>query len=137
MIRICLVDDQTLVRQGIRSLLALAEGVPALDVQLELPELLEVEDPEVAQVLLRCAQEIITNTVRHAGASQLSLSLSQNEGGLRLQARDDGRGSEGATPGNGLRGMRERLSACGGRVDIMTSPGQGFALDVRLPLEIA
>jgi len=115
----------------------LAEGVPALDVQLDLPELLEVDDPEVAQVLLRCAQEIITNTVRHAGATQLSLSLSQGQEGLRLQARDDGRGAAGATPGNGLRGMRERLSACGGRVDIITAPGQGFALDVRIPLETA
>ena len=115
----------------------LAEGVPALDVRLDLPEILQIEDPEAAQVLLRCAQEIITNTVRHAGATQLSLSLSQGEGGLRLQAKDDGRGAEGATPGNGLRGMRERLSACGGRVDIITAPGQGFALDVRIPLEAA
>jgi signal transduction histidine kinase len=115
----------------------LAEGVPALDVRLDLPETLQIEDPEAAQVLLRCAQEIITNTVRHAGATQLSLSLSQGEGGLRLQAKDDGRGAEGATPGNGLRGMRERLSACGGRVDIITAPGQGFALDVRIPLEAA
>ena len=115
----------------------LAEGVPALDVRLDLPETLQIEDPEAAQVLLRCAQEIITNTVRHAGASQLSLSLSQGEGGLRLQARDDGRGADGASPGNGLRGMRERLSACGGRVDIITAPGRGFALDVRIPLEAA
>ena len=119
------------------ALRVLAEGVPALDVRLELPERLQVEDPECAQVLLRCAQEIITNTVRHAGASHLDLSVSQGEEGLRLQAKDDGRGAEGAAPGNGLRGMRERLSACGGRVDIITAPGQGFALDVRIPLEAA
>jgi signal transduction histidine kinase len=115
----------------------LAEGVPALDVQLDMPEMLEIDNPEVAQVLLRCAQEIITNTVRHAGASELRLSLSQGGDGLRLHAKDDGRGSAGAIPGNGLRGMRERLSACGGRVDIITAPGQGFALDVRIPLEAA
>jgi signal transduction histidine kinase len=115
----------------------LAEGVPALDVRLDMPEMLEIDDPEVAQVLLRCAQEIITNTVRHAGASELSLRLHQDEGGLQLQARDNGRGAAGAIPGNGLRGMRERLSACGGRVDIITAPGQGFALDVRIPLETA
>jgi signal transduction histidine kinase len=119
------------------ALRVLAEGVPALDVRLELPERLQVENPECAQVLLRCAQEIITNTVRHAGASHLDLALSQGEEGLRLQAKDDGRGADGAAPGNGLRGMRERLSACGGRVDIITAPGQGFALDVRIPLEAA
>ena len=119
------------------ALKTLVEGVPGLDIHLELPERFAVDDPRCAQVLLRCAQEIITNTVRHAGASELSLSLNQGEGGLRLQARDNGRGSDGAIPGNGLRGMRERLSACGGRVDIITAPGQGFALDVRIPLEAA
>jgi signal transduction histidine kinase len=119
------------------ALRVLAEGVPALDVRLELPENLQIEDAESAQVLLRCAQEIITNTVRHAGASHLTLSLSQDGSEIRLQARDDGRGADVATPGNGLRGMRERLSACGGQVDIITAPGQGFALDVRIPLEAA
>jgi signal transduction histidine kinase len=119
------------------ALRVLAEGVPALDVTLDLPETLRIDDPERAQVLLRCAQEIITNTVRHAGASRLSLKVTSDADGLRLEAKDDGRGCDTARPGNGLRGMRERLSACGGRVDIMTAPGQGFALDVRLPLEIA
>lgn len=119
------------------ALQVLVEGVPALNVQLELPERLQIDDPERAQVLLRCAQEILTNTVRHAGASRLGLRLTQDGSGIRLEARDDGRGCESARPGNGLRGMQERLSAYGGRVDIITSPGQGFALDVRLPLEAA
>ena len=119
------------------ALRVLVEGVPALDVQLELPERLQIEDPERAQVLLRCAQEIITNTVRHAGASHLLLRMTQDEGRIRLEAVDNGRGCEVAKPGNGLRGMRERLSAYGGQLDIITAPGQGFALDVRIPLEAA
>ena len=119
------------------ALRVLVEGVPALDVQLELPERLQIEDPERAQVLLRCAQEIITNTVRHAGASHLLLRMTQDEGRIRLEAMDNGRGCEVAKPGNGLRGMRERLSAYGGQLDIITAPGQGFALDVRIPLETA
>ena len=119
------------------ALQVLIEGVSALQVGLDLPETLRIDDPERAQVLLRCAQEIITNTVRHAGATQLSLKLSEDADGLRLEARDNGRGAKFASPGNGLRGMRERLSACGGRVDIITAPGEGFALDVRLPLEAA
>ena len=119
------------------ALRVLVEGVPALQVQLELPERLQIEDPERAQVLLRCAQEIITNTVRHADASHLSLRMTQGDFGIRFEAKDNGRGCARAKPGNGLRGMRERLSACGGQVDIITSPGQGFALDVRIPLEAA
>ena len=119
------------------ALRVLVEGVPALQVDLDLPERLHIEDPQRAQVLLRCAQEIITNTVRHAGASHLTLTMTQDAGQIRLQARDNGRGCESAKPGNGLRGMRERLSAYGGQVDIITAPGQGFALDVRIPLEAA
>ncbi|KFN44781.1 sensor histidine kinase [Arenimonas oryziterrae] len=119
------------------ALRTLVEGVPALDVVLNLPEHLQVEDPECAQVLLRCTQEIVTNAVRHAGASHLWLRVELEPGMIRLSARDDGRGSAQAKPGNGLNGMRERLAACGGKVDIITSPGQGFALDIRLPLEVA
>lgn len=119
------------------ALRVLAEGVPALQVELDLPEDLAIDDPDRAQVLLRCAQEIITNTVRHAGATRLTLKLSRNDGLLRLQAADDGRGCSTAKPGNGLRGMRERLAAYGGQVDIITAPGRGFALDVRIPLEAA
>jgi signal transduction histidine kinase len=119
------------------ALRVLVEGVPALQVDLDLPERLQIEDPERAQVLLRCAQEIITNTVRHAGASHLTLRMSQDATGIHLAARDNGRGCERTTPGNGLRGMRERLFVYGGRVDIITAPGQGFALDVRIPLEAA
>jgi len=52
-----------------------------------------------------------------------------------LQARDDGRGAELPSAGNGLRGMRERLAAYGGRVDIRTAPGQGFELDIVLTLD--
>lgn len=119
------------------ALRVLVEGVPALQVKLDLPERLQIDDPERAQVLLRCAQEIITNCVRHAGASHLSLRMTQDDRGIHLEATDNGRGCQLTIPGNGLRGMRERLSAYGGQLDIITSPGQGFALDVRIPLEAA
>jgi signal transduction histidine kinase len=86
-------------------------------------------------VLLRCTQEIITNAVRHAQAGELHLHYRYDGRLVRLQARDNGRGAEAPVAGNGLRGMRERLAAYGGRVDIDTRPGRGFAVDLRLPLE--
>ena len=119
------------------ALRVLVEGVPALQVELDLPERLQIDDPGRAQVLLRCAQEIITNCVRHAGASRLRVRMTQDDNEIALEAVDNGGGCERAVPGNGLRGMRERLSAYGGQVDIITAPGQGFALTVRLPLEAA
>ena len=53
----------------------------------------------------------------------------------RARRPRDGRGADGFTAGNGLRGMRERLAAYGGEVDADTAPGQGFTLRLRLPLD--
>lgn len=117
------------------ALRTLIDGVPALDIDLRMPDPLRVDNPELAHVLLRCAQEIITNAVRHAGASCLRIEIRMEPDGVRLLAKDDGQGSEAADAGNGLRGMRERLAALGGSLDIITGRGQGFALDIRLPLE--
>ncbi len=115
---------------------ALTEGVPGLHIHLQLPPRFTVDDPRRAQLLLRCAQEIITNAVRHANARNLWLSFERTgDSRLAIHARDDGRGVIQLKPGNGLTGMRERLSQFGGQLDIVTSRDQGFTLDAWLPLE--
>jgi len=125
-------DDAIDLTQALRSLV---EGVPGLNVHVETPPRFSVEDPRRAQVLLRVAQEIITNTARHAGARNLWLDFCYDEAGLlELRARDDGRGADQFRPGNGLSGMRERLAEFGGTVNVNTAAGQGFALNVSLPL---
>ena len=113
----------------------LADHVAGLDIAMEVPQPFLLDDPERAHVLLRCTQEIITNAVRHAQAGKLELRYLQDSRTVRLLARDDGRGAEDPIAGNGLRGMRERLAAYGGRVDIETAPGRGFALEIHLPLD--
>ena len=118
------------------ALTTLTEGVPGLAIHLDLPPRFAVDDPLRAQVLLRCAQEIITNTVRHAGARNLWLRCERTDANeLAIHARDDGRGSGTVTQGNGLTGMRERLAQVGGRLNITTARDKGFALDAWLPLE--
>ena len=118
------------------ALQTLTEGVPGLAIQLELPPRFSVDDPLRAQVLLRCAQEIITNTVRHADARNLWLRFERTDANeLAIHARDDGRGTMIVNQGNGLNGMRERLAQVGGRLNITTAKDQGFALDAWLPLE--
>ena len=115
---------------------SLTEGVPGLDIHLDLPPRLIVDDPRRAQLLVRCAQEIITNAVRHANARNLWLSFERTEEDrLTIHARDDGRGAPELRHGNGLTGMRERLSQFGGELDIVTAKDQGFTLDAWLPLE--
>ena len=113
----------------------LAENVPSLAIHMDIEAPLTLDDPERAHVLLRCTQEIITNAVRHAGASNLWITARRDDGCIRMGARDDGRGSDALVAGNGLRGMRERLAQHGGTLDIQTSPGAGF--DLRLVLPIA
>src|SRR3546814_1113946 len=98
-----------------------------------MPKPFLLDDPERAHVLLRCTQEIITNAVRHAQAQILRLRYAWDGDAIRLQARDDGRGTENPNAGNGLAGMRERLATYGGELEVESAPGQCFALSLRLP----
>src|SRR5690554_5602671 len=117
------------------TLLPLADNVPGLRIDMDMPLTFLVDDPERAHVLLRCTQEIITNAVRHAEATLLRLRYSFDGDAVTLEARDDGRGAEVAVAGNGLRGMRERLAAYGGSLEVETAPGSGFTVRLRLPMD--
>ena len=115
----------------------LTENVPSLDIQLEIEDSLNVEDPQRAHVLLRCTQEIITNAVRHAGARHLWIKVYREAPDrVVIEARDDGVGAEMVNVGNGLRGMRERLQQCGGQLQVETRPGEGFRLRATVPATV-
>src|SRR5687768_6356780 len=115
----------------------LAENVPSLAIHMDIEEPLTLDDPERAHVLLRCTQEIITNAVRHASARNLWITARRVDGHIGIEARDDGAGADAIIPGNGLRGMRERLSQHGGDLRIETQPGRGFCLHIALPVNEA
>ncbi len=116
------------------TLLPLADNVPGLTIDMAMPKPFLLDDPERAHVLLRCTQEIITNAVRHAQAQVLRLRYGWDGNSICLHARDDGRGSDRTSVGNGLNGMRERLAAYGGDLAIESAQGQGFTLKLNLPL---
>lgn len=112
----------------------LAEHVPSLDIHMEIDAPLALDDPERAHVVLRCTQEIITNAVRHAGADNLWIRACERDGRILVEARDDGHGVRDAiVPGNGLRGMHERLAQQGGALEYGATPGGGFRLSLWLP----
>ena len=105
---------------------ALAESAATLEVQVQVPDDLDVDNPRQAHAILRCVQEAITNTVRHASARTLWIAIERQSDGIALTARDDGRGSDLVAWGNGLRGMSERFEELGGRVEFSSAAGRGF-----------
>ncbi|HYN87964.1 MAG TPA: sensor histidine kinase, partial [Ardenticatenaceae bacterium] len=91
---------------------------------------------ETKEVLYRIAQEALHNTVKHAQARRVDLSLAQRDGGVALDLRDDGIGFDPnqAFPGHlGLTSMRERVARLGGTIEIESAPGRGTAIRVRIP----
>lgn len=84
--------------------------------------------------LYRVAQEGLTNVRKHADAARTTVTLAFEGHAVELTVQDDGRGSADLGGGFGLTGIRERVEAFGGAVDIRTAPGRGLALTVRVPL---
>ncbi len=125
-------DDMVNLADALHTLI---EGVPSPRIHLDLPSEVVLTEPERALVLLRCVQEMITNSVRHAKASNLWIRLSMTRDGLAMSARDDGIGADKVAVGNGLLGMAERLKQLGGKLEIESEPGAGFALHAWLPTE--
>jgi signal transduction histidine kinase len=112
---------------------ALAQSVPTPAIHVEIAPEVRV-GPDQAHALMRCAQEAVTNAVRHAEASNLWLQVSADGEGVRLVARNDGRARAIASaPGSGLRGMRERVEQLGGRLAVRKGGDFGFTVDAWLP----
>ena len=87
-------------------------------------------------VVYRIVQESITNVSKYAGANQVWISLAGVGGWVMLSVRDDGTGFDTRQrPGSafGLLGMRFRIEAEGGALTLVSAPGQGTCIDVRLP----
>ena len=97
--------------------------------------------PEVETTIYRVVQEGLTNVLKHAQASCVSLVLERRGGSVRAILEDDGKGFDVeatlASPEKakrlGLRGMRERVALLGGELEVESSPGSGTTVFVRLP----
>jgi signal transduction histidine kinase len=94
-----------------------------------------VPDAETDVVLLRAAQETLTNVRRHAAASLVELTLGYGPDGVTLVVRDDGVGFDPSAGGGGygLSGMRHRVEQSGGTVKVSSEPGSGTTVEVTLP----
>ena len=103
------------------------------------PELSAIPLPsEVSSALFRIAQELLTNVMRHASASQVHMRLYQDGARVTLEVSDNGKGitpERMATPRSfGIRGMQERASLLGGHFHIVGTPGVGTTACVSVPV---
>ncbi|MDW5596981.1 histidine kinase [Conexibacter stalactiti] len=108
-------------QSGVAVGLTVAPGLPELSPQAEL-------------VIFRVAQEALTNTLRHAGAETVELTLALgDDDALTLLARDDGRGVGDSVPGAGIQGMHERALLLGGHCALSTPAAGGTEVRLTLP----
>ncbi|MGC0143336.1 sensor histidine kinase [Pseudactinotalea sp. Z1732] len=123
--------------RGAGELRRLVESARAagLQVELEVIGLARVLPYEVDAAIYRIAQEALTNVSRHAGPTTVRVRLCYDDAQVRLQVDDDGLGHDGvpASAGLGLRGMRERTAALGGRLVARGQPDGGFTVRAELP----
>jgi protein-histidine pros-kinase len=109
----------------------------ALRAELALPEDAAPMETDTAIALFRIVQEGVTNIIRHAGARSVALRLALDRGAWRITLSDDGSGFDPAGPGfrrsHGLAGMRQRVRALGGQLEIQSTPGAGTTLRVSIP----
>ncbi|WP_433608832.1 sensor histidine kinase [Dactylosporangium sp. CA-139114] len=123
---------------GLTAELARAKG--ALTAAGIAAEVLRTADPlpDAADRLLAwVAREAVTNVIRHSGAGRCDISVTMTDGAAVLRVSDDGDFAPHAPapePGNGLRGLGERLRGAGGALETAPRPEGGFMLTARLPL---
>jgi len=101
---------------------------------------------DAAAVLYRLIQEGLTNVLKHASASKVSIVLEKKPEGLALVLEDNGIGFEpenvgriasgrGRAPGLGLSGMKERVALLGGTIAFESAPGRGSTIFIQIPLQ--
>lgn len=127
------LDDLGLV-PALNALVGTFAERTGLRIRSRLPESVAPIGDEAELVVFRVAQEGLTNAARHAETTRVDLTLERNGRGLILRVRDYGAGIDGARPGSGIRGMRERALLIGADLAITSVPSGGTEVRLSLPV---
>jgi signal transduction histidine kinase len=138
-LRPALLDDLGLL-PALRSLAADFGERQRMPVSFDSPDTLPVMSDEAEVALFRAVQESLSNVARHAEGAKVHVTLATPPGRLHLRIEDEGPGFAGeavleraAESGHlGIAGMRERIAALGGRVDVWSSAGSGVRIDIEI-----
>lgn len=79
------------------------------------------------------ASEALANATKHAGASEIRIAVTTENGHLRVHVTDDGVGGADPAGGTGLLGLADRVAAVGGRLDVLSGAGSGTTITAELP----
>ena len=138
------LDDDALA-SALERMLERARNEAGLHAELHVDESLPLLPTEVEVALLRTAQSALANVRLHAQATRVVVSLIDAEDSVRMDIMDDGvgfvladweRSVEADSGSFGLRFMRARLRELGGGIDIESTPGEGTAISVHLPIHL-
>jgi two-component system sensor histidine kinase UhpB len=127
--------DEFGLREAIEDMIAFwRRRCPEIDYQLGVSEGCEGLGELMGRTICRIVQEALSNAVRHADASLITVSIDRRGEGVSVEITDDGRGiGEASRPGYGLVGIGERVRAIGGSLSFSSKPGGGFAVAALLP----
>ena len=135
-------DDEALAPQpSMRQLGTLVTQMreAGLPVELKVEGRERALPPGVDLSAYRIVQEALTNTLKHAGPAKVAVTVRYGERAVEIEVIDDGRstvpGTVRESGGNGLIGMRERVSLLGGRLQVGHHPEVGFSVRAHLPLD--
>jgi signal transduction histidine kinase len=115
------------------ALTALIQGVTGITVKVKMDLDESMADARQMEVIFRCVQEALTNTVKHSAASECEIELSSTEEYFLLSVKDNGSNTGEVEAGNGLKGMTERVASIDGELTFNNS-ADGFVLNVKLPI---
>lgn len=109
--------------------LAAATRLP-VDLKVSLPERLP-DSVETATYFF--VSEALTNVTKHARATEVHVGVDRRDGRAVIRVTDDGTGGADPAGGSGLRGLRDRVEALGGRFSLSSAPGRGTVLTAEIP----
>ena len=111
----------------------LTTGIPNFDIDVDFSNAPPVNDVELAEILLRCAQEALTNVLRHSTGDHCRIEMRDEGDHCTLSISDNGTSNRNIDAGNGLKGMTKRAESNGGKLSWQQKE-DGFTVQVTLPL---
>jgi signal transduction histidine kinase len=133
--------DQLGIAAALEALIDRAERTSRISISVDLDHVFDHGAPrlrpELEATVYRLVQEALNNVIKHAGASEVRVTMVENAETLELVVEDNGCGFdvEAAPQRFGIVGMRERVLLARGRLEIDSAPGEGTRVTARLPLD--